>query len=406
MSHAEDRARRRPWVDALVGVVITVVLIMACELLARGILWHPRSGLSAGVVDYGYNPGGQGDLAPNQDGIWSTWLHRPHHVQTNSVGLRNTQEPDDSRFRILAVGDSLTFGPFVPNEDTWPAWLESILNAQLFPSTSVQVLNAGVSGYTIEDELAYLREKGLGLEPDLVILAVFPNDISDLMPEQRELLARGSQQGSGSSRITLSGVRLYLAEHSATYNVIRNLRNRLLSPGSTPRVTEGAAWLQSGSLAAGTAATDRRRAMYRDVVYESPEEAQNHGYWVRYEHLMRETIDLLRTSGVPLVLVAFPDFMQLPSNGYPDAPQRFFEGIAVDEDTSYLDVLPALRAAGAPNVISLVTFHPEAALDEGARFFPERTQYVGDGHYSRYGYYVAARVIAEWVTSLRLVPVP
>jgi hypothetical protein len=404
---AEGGTKRRRWWDAVIGLVSTIVLIMACELLARGVMWHPRSGLSAGVVDYGYNQGGQGDLVPNQDGIWTTWLHRPHHVQTNSVGLRNTEEPDDGRIRILTVGDSLTFGPFVPNEDTWPAWLESILNAQLYPSQSVQVLNAGVSGYTIEDELAYLREKGLGLQPDLVILAVFPNDISDLMPEQRELLARGvQQQPSGPHRITLSGIRLYLSEHSAAYNVIRNLRDRLVSPGEAPRVAEGAAWLRSGSLAAEAAAADRRRAQYRAIVYLTPEDAENHGYWVRYDGLLRETIDLLRSSGVPLAVVAFPDFIQLPTNGYPDGAQRFFAGIAEGEHTPYLDLLPTLRAAGAPDVISLVTFHPDAALDEGARFFPERTQYVGDGHYSRYGYYVAARAIADWIISLELLPAP
>lgn len=403
---ADVPSKRRSWHDAVIGLLIAILLVAACELVARGILWHPRSGVSARVVDYGYNPAGQGDLMPNQDGIWSTWPHRPHHVETNSVGLRNTQEPDDSRFRILAVGDSLTFGPFVPNEDTWPGWLESILNAQLFPSTSVQVLNAGVSGYTIEDEQAYLREKGLALEPDLVILALFPNDISDLMPEQREYLARGDHQATRSRRITLSGIRLYLSEHSAAYNVIRNLKNRLLSADSSSGVTEGAAWLRSGSLAAQAAAADRGRGKYGAIVYESPEEPEHQAFWIRYESLMRETIDLLRTSSVPLAVVAFPDFRQLPSNGYPDNPQGFFGSIAQDENIPYLDLLPTLRAAGAPDVISLVTFHPEAALDEGALYFPERTQYVGDGHYSRYGYYAAAKAIAEWVISLQLLPVP
>ena len=44
---------------------------------------------------------------------------------TNNAGLRNAEELSDKAFHILAVGDSQTFGPFLANEDTWPAWTES-----------------------------------------------------------------------------------------------------------------------------------------------------------------------------------------------------------------------------------------------------------------------------------------
>src|SRR5262245_51162087 len=114
------------------GVYGAIVLasLLGAELLVRILEWRPRSGDCApgdnlGLSRYNYSARGYGDLVPRQDGHWSTWFHRPYHVQTNSVGLRNTEEPSDKAFRILAVGDSQTFGPFVGNEDTWPAWAEN-----------------------------------------------------------------------------------------------------------------------------------------------------------------------------------------------------------------------------------------------------------------------------------------
>src|SRR5262245_22318541 len=106
--------------------------LLGVELLARIYDWRPRSGDFAvgdnlGLSRSGYSPTGFGDLVPGQDGHWSTWFHRPYRVQTNSVGLRNTEEPSEGAFRILAVGDSQTFGVFLSNEDTWPAWTEYYL---------------------------------------------------------------------------------------------------------------------------------------------------------------------------------------------------------------------------------------------------------------------------------------
>ncbi len=87
-------------------------------------------------------------------------------------------------FRIPAIGDSQTFGAYNVNEDTWPAWAENDLKpARQAGPARFQVLNAGISGYTISDELAYLKDKGVALQPKLVLLAVIENDITDLRKE-------------------------------------------------------------------------------------------------------------------------------------------------------------------------------------------------------------------------------
>ena len=43
------------------------------------------------------------------------------------------------------------------------------------------MFNAGIVGYTIFDELAYLKDKAIAFKPQLVVLAVFENDLRDLL---------------------------------------------------------------------------------------------------------------------------------------------------------------------------------------------------------------------------------
>ena len=175
---------------SLLRIVTTYFAIIAAtlvgaEVIARLYAWEPPRSLEAstndglGWLQYQYSSRGFGDLLPGQDGHWIIWYHRPYHVQTNSVGLRNTEEARADALRILAIGDSQTFGPYLANEDTWPAWLENYLRLTS-KHLDVQVFNAGVSGYSISDELAYLRDKGVNFGPSLVILAAFENDVLDL----------------------------------------------------------------------------------------------------------------------------------------------------------------------------------------------------------------------------------
>src|SRR5262249_38871162 len=111
-------------------------------------------------------------------------------VQTNSVGLRNAEEPSDTAFRILAVGDSQTFGPYLANDDTWPAWTENLLRRRDQRVDSVQVFNAGIAGYTLPDNLAYLRDKGVHFRPRLVIFAATERNLHFMRREISRHLQR------------------------------------------------------------------------------------------------------------------------------------------------------------------------------------------------------------------------
>lgn len=79
---------------------------------------------------------------------------------------------------IVAFGDSLTAGYGLPASESYPAQLESVLQAKGY---SVTVVNAGVSGETTRGNLErapFIRAQN----PDIVLLGIGGNDALRLLP--------------------------------------------------------------------------------------------------------------------------------------------------------------------------------------------------------------------------------
>jgi len=86
----------------------------------------------------------------------------------NSKGIRDEETPyekPEGVFRIVIVGDSRTFGYGVPIEKHFTYLLEGYFD-------QLEVINLGVSGYGIDQELLFLRREGFKYQPDLVIAHV------------------------------------------------------------------------------------------------------------------------------------------------------------------------------------------------------------------------------------------
>lgn len=104
-------------------------------------------------------------------------------IKTNSHGMRDAEPREldaDTSSRIVALGDSFTFGFGAAGEDVWPMQLERMLDALgLNKNRPLDVLNFGVGGYGTIDESLVLKHKAMAWEPDLVVLAYFLNDPED-----------------------------------------------------------------------------------------------------------------------------------------------------------------------------------------------------------------------------------
>jgi len=116
-------------------------------------------------------------------GAHSTVMWPPelaYEVHINALGLRGpeiSRTPPPGRTRILALGDSMTFGFYLGEGETWPARLEALLRAE---RRDVEVVNGGVGGWTISSETLFLEERALALAPAQVVVGFCANDIADL----------------------------------------------------------------------------------------------------------------------------------------------------------------------------------------------------------------------------------
>ncbi len=152
---------------------------------------------------------------------------------TNARGLRDTRnfpyEKPDSILRVLCLGDSQTQGYETDQDSTFSAVLERFLNARRRPA---QVLNAGVSGFSNAEALAYLEHEGVRYHPDVVVLGFYANDLLDNL--RADLYRLDDHDALTLHRTTyIPGVRAleivrmvpltdYLSQHSYLYSLVFN----------------------------------------------------------------------------------------------------------------------------------------------------------------------------------------
>ncbi len=101
--------------------------------------------------------------------------NNPRYGDHSPEGFRDRPlEPKGARARLLLLGDSVAYYG-EDADDTFPGRLEARL-ATTSDLAPVDVVNAAVKGWTDWQEVTWLREQGLALEPDLVGVAFVLND--------------------------------------------------------------------------------------------------------------------------------------------------------------------------------------------------------------------------------------
>ena len=204
------RAARKIRIRALTLVVATLASLFLAEMLFRSLApkdYAPGRILTSGglvvplseIAYFLRHSGDQDRDRGGPRGRIQANLHfkheydRPHwdyfdeqgcvSIDTNSLGFRDLEFPvekPEEELRILAVGDSFTYGPSVQLEDTWPQVLERAL-AEGREGT-VEVINAGFAAgsHWPPGYVDWIRSDGLAFQPDLVILGLCLNDMGDI----------------------------------------------------------------------------------------------------------------------------------------------------------------------------------------------------------------------------------
>lgn len=151
-------------------------------------------------------------------------------VHINEEGMRGaTGEPGNySGTRVLVLGDSIAFGNYLREEDTFPAQLAAILKAE----GDYQVLNLAVPGYDILQELAALQARGLAYRPDRVIVAFCLNDAGHVSPNLQLANVLRARAGNPFYRMLLVNL--------VSDRIERSRQSRWLDERNDPAVFEAA----------------------------------------------------------------------------------------------------------------------------------------------------------------------
>jgi lysophospholipase L1-like esterase len=262
-------------------------------------------------------------------------------VTINSLGLRGveivTPKPP-GRVRLLAVGDSITFGYGVRNEDTYANVLETLLNQNKKSESQYEVLNGGTLGGSLEDYLHFLQQKSATLQPDVILIGLCLNDIlvyqnaaqSDSLPA---LPPKPRPARSFSPR----QLNYFLLRHSQLYVVL---------------------YSDLKALAYRTGLLHLTRA--QSLVALEPPSGHQARAWQSSLAMLSRIADFCKQHGYRLIVVAFPMQMQMSPaefTFYRDryhlnladatlsgAPQQILHDYAAANGIALVDLLPAYRS--------------------------------------------------------------
>ncbi len=101
------------------------------------------------------------------------WLADEAVYTYNQDGLNERRDYETTKphntFRIIALGDSFTYGHYVDTRDSWPEKLELYLNTKFETDLSFEVINLGMPGFDIPYIVKRYQNKGAKYKPDLVL---------------------------------------------------------------------------------------------------------------------------------------------------------------------------------------------------------------------------------------------
>lgn len=366
--------RRGASLLANLGLALASVVLFfgVAELLARR--WYPP-------------PVKRGLYEPDRQKVFR---HRANvRGVTNSFGHHDTEIPvakKEGAVRIVALGDSITFGVNVPMQRTYPQVLERRLRRAL-PGRDVDVINTGMSGNTAFQEYVDL-ERALPFEPDAVVLQFTLNDVT----EPYQVLRRYGGSGEDYHGVQVSYLHYQLSQRFAFYRAMRKVLARFRF-GTTTR-TE-------------VAEKAKEREIYAaHELVAHPDDPRLEEAWREYLSSLQRIVDLAESRSIPLVVLASPyDFQlrQRPSRAEPQARLREF---ARERELPYVDLLACLQedllASLRSEGLKVRGTTPEQSIPFVNKHYPRRPAKFWRGYFLDYDHYNVEghRYVAE-----RLLPV-
>lgn len=265
-------------------------------------------------------------------------------MQVNSRGFRDrelTAHKTPNEFRALVLGDSITWGDYLPAEAVYVECAEQLLNSSS-DGRRVELINAGVGDVGIREEMSILEESGLATEPDLVVLGFYLNDSRPPWGFAGELGRPG-----------------WLRRHSAFADHV--YRAYQLQRWFKEEGEHRSAWIPATGEVPWRENCEAFERLARLARFDWGAAWQPESWTSVSQELTRLRRHADRR-GFRVLVVAFPVRFQVEANFVNDRPQRALEELARANGFGYLDLLPLLRSHRG-ETIYFDHCHPVAAAN-------------------------------------------
>ena len=361
----------------LSAAVSAVALEGALRLYERHLRARPAPGVQRlGILEPA--PGGSYRLRPDLD-LTRTVPGYDVRITTNRHGMHWGEvevEAAPGLERVAFVGDSFTFGCWVPRVD------EAFVGvfADRLRGERIEALNFGVVGYGLRHEEKQLREEVLRFGPRYVVVVVFNgNDFRDTwLGIDKDRIVDG---------VTVPNAAVLRARVPSRFRGV-------FWPGATPS-PEGQPWRALGELATFRLAAPLLRLENLSVEFVPSWDFMAHAFWSRVppppvalaarDATVEALVSMERLAaarGARLAVVTLPTQDQVYARltrgpGFDlDLPQAWIREAARERGIPFLDAMPLLR--------------------ERARRTNERLFVPGDTHLNVAGHRLVGEAIADW----------
>ena len=217
------KKRRSTAKKLLFALIATVIVLAAIEVGLRvaGFRYVPFLDAASFWDRFDTEMAGEPPFASDPVLFWRLKPNLYHDVSPETIdytttgphGFRGKDYPfplqkPAGMFRVICVGDSSTFGDQVRDGETFAMVLQDRLHKR-FPDRAIDVVNAGVPGYTSHQVRKYIESELLALSPDVIVVMVGAND---LVPAKGNIADKDRPQSSvriAKIRKKIGGLRLY-----------------------------------------------------------------------------------------------------------------------------------------------------------------------------------------------------
>lgn len=312
----------------LLSLASLVIFLGGSELILRLAGYGPSSDRLQWLSheDLHYIPAPSQDTFFGKDDPETGEKRLPIHI--NQYSQRGPEYPlvkEEREFRIIGLGDSLTFGKGVRDEETYLAVLQEIYEKNPSAAGKVRIVNAAVNGYATIHYLRWMETQVDRYDPDLVLVGCYVgNDMVIPMKGQ-------------SAFIPIKNELRKFATCHFVYSLYKDFLWKYLEAASDDQPVEE---------------MEKRLSIYAGVIEDNLTSAEKIRLWEHSLEHIKSIAEIARSRKVDLaVLLIPPPVMALQEKEFPlyDWLQQQVESMDIPTITLLDELRPLGREAWLPH---------------------------------------------------------